>query len=76
MKTTRIVVSEQGSWKWQKAYRISEYIAHVSKDGRLLWKLSYKSSKYSMPQLKRAGLDTLKHGGLHNTPVTFEVRYV
>lgn len=46
MKTTRIAIQAQGSWRWQTPYRIQEYEAKPSSDGRhLIWKMVSRSRK-------------------------------
>ena len=72
IETESIVSSEQGSWKWQNAYRISTYQAHLTPDGRVLWRSIHRSGKYSFPQLFRSGRwqRSPHHGGLNHKPVS------
>jgi hypothetical protein len=63
----RIVTAEQGSWKWQKAYRISTYRPHVTRDGRVILRSSRTTlGKYSWPQLRGSALVRYGVGSLHN----------
>ena len=67
--TRRVVTSQMGSWKWQAAYRVTWYKAHLAQNGKVVWRSIGIGRKYSEPQLKRLGLWDLVHGGLHNRPV-------
>ena len=70
IKTERIVTSQQGSWKWQEAYRVSWYEARLTDDGRVLWDSVGQSGKMSQPQIDRDNsLDDVEYGSAHNKPV-------
>ena len=71
---TRIVTHERGSWRYQEAYSVAEYWPYITRDGRLVWRSCGARGKYSRPQLRRLGLDTLPHGSLHHRPIVVRVR--
>lgn len=67
----RIVTQERGSWRWQNAYRIAEYVPHFCRAGHWVWRLNrYLTKKSSMPQLLRMGYEGTPMGGLHHQPMT------
>ena len=71
IQTDRITTSQQGSWRWQNAYRISHYQAtERGTDGAIIWRSVSRSGKYSEPQLRSYGHSHLPHGGLHHRPVS------
>jgi len=74
----RIVTSQRGSWKWQDAYRISYYYPRCARDGRWIWTscgMHNQSCKYSLPQLRRKGLDALSFGSIHNDLIDFDSNF-
>ncbi|MFA5234470.1 MAG: hypothetical protein WC390_08740 [Sulfurimonas sp.] len=72
LSTRRVVTEQMGSWKWQNAYRVATYKAHLAQNGRVLWVSVSHSPKYSRPQLKRKGWDSIDSGSLHNVGVKRE----
>lgn len=72
MSVSSIISSAQGSWKYQRAYRIADYVVTALDDGRVVFCSVGMSGKYSEPQLRRYGLSELVklRGGLHYKPVT------
>lgn len=72
--TRRIVTAERGSWIWQDAYGVVEYIPHQTRKGVWVWKSHRRIiGKASFPQLVRAGYGDLPIGSLHHKPLsTFE----
>jgi hypothetical protein len=71
----RIVTTQRGSWKWQDAFRINTYTARLMDDGRVLWETANAGNKVSEPQLrewaKSMGYSSLRHGSMHNVPVSY-----
>lgn len=66
----RIVTSEKGSWRWQDAFRVSEYRPRRTRSGRWIWSSAGTSGKMSEPQLRRAGAFGRYHvGSAHNQGV-------
>lgn len=65
MTAQRIVTSQRGSWRWQKAYRIATYAPSIGRDGVIRWWSIGRSAKYSLPQLVRNGSWGMQHGSLH-----------
>ena len=72
IQTKRIVVTQQGSWKWQDAFRIATYVAKLADNGKVVWESVSQSCKFSEPQLRARGID-YPHGGLHNQQISKEV---
>ena len=65
-----IVTHPRGSWKWQDAYVIAEYVPVALNSGKIVWKSVGHSNKFSKPQLRSMGLwDNLHHYSLHMKPV-------
>ena len=64
--TSAIVTTPQGSWRWQKAFRVASYeAAERIGDGVVVWRSVEQGRKRSINQLP-AGLPA---GSLHNCPV-------
>jgi len=71
MRAVRIVTSAQGSWRWQKPYRLAWYKAVLAKSGIVRWESVGRSCKLSWPQIKKSGYDkAYKIGSLHHVKVT------
>lgn len=69
--TRRIVAVPRGSWIWQYAYGVVEYVPYKTKKGVWVWKSSRRIvAKASMPQLKRNGYGNLEIGSIHNKPMS------
>jgi len=52
-----IVTRPKGSWRWQDAFGVSEHT--LTFDGpRPHWQHALTYGKFSMPQLKRGGIDS------------------
>ena len=68
MKTTSIVRSQQGAWRWQTPYRIHYYQSSASVDGVLRWRLTGTSAKLTWARARTLA-GHCRTGGLHRLPV-------
>ena len=70
LASIRVVTAPQGSWKWQKPYRVVEYRARKCANGKICWFSFSQSGKYSEPQLTEYGYANLPRGSLHNQQIS------
>lgn len=69
MTAIKPVTEQRGSWKWQDAYRVTKFRAHLSQNGKVLWRSWSQSQKQSWPQMRREGWQPHQVGSLHNVGV-------
>lgn len=73
MRAVRIVTASQGSWRYQKPYRLAWYKAVLAKSGSVIWVSVGRSHKLSWPQIKKFGYDkAYRIGSLHNKKVSLD----
>ena len=49
-----LVTRPMGSWRWQNAYAIADYVLQCAARGsRLVWKFNGRTPKRSLPQMRR-----------------------